>query len=301
MRGLIPFLLSCSCLYSAVVDGVATVSTVEGTGEIVAQASKPLLKGVTFTDGNRVKTADKSSAIVLLSNGSKVLVNPNAVVHFKVLKQEDGSLLPPDPENKSQKEKGASITEIEVESGKVIGDVKKLVPNSVFTLKTPVGTVTIKGTVFSVAYQVNKDGTASFAVGCLVGRVSVQMADPKIAPISLPAGKQLTMTAPQPPAQQQGGEKPPEKQGDKPKGEDNKGEQPKGEDAPPPPPMKMEVAPLPPAEMKAMVLATPDRPPPPPNAPPPPPPAKADALDNIMQKLEEALQPQQVNPSPTGG
>lgn len=299
MRCLISFLFSCSCLYGVAVDGVATVSSVEGTGEVVSQASKPLLKGVTFGGGNRVKTADKSSAIVLLSNGSKVLLNPNAVVHFKVLKQEAGSLLAPDPDNKSQKETGASITEIEVESGKVIGDVKKLVPNSVFTLKTPVGTVTIKGTVFSVAYQQNKDGTASFSVGCLVGRVSVQMADPKIAPISLPAGKQLTMTAPPAPPPQQGGEKPAGKEGDKPKGEQGK-----GEDAPPPPPMKMEVAPLPPAEMKAMVLATPDRPAPPPNAPPPPPPAPAQtasALDRVIQETADAVMKQQVNPSPTGG
>lgn len=299
MRGLIPFLLSCSCIYAVSVDGVATVSAVEGVGEVVSQASKPLAKGVTFTDGNRVKTADKSTAIVLLSNGSKVLLNPNAVVHFKVLKQEAGSLLTPDPENKSQKETGASITEIEVESGKVIGDVKKLASGSVFTLKTPVGTVTIKGTVFSVAYQQNKDGTASFAVGCLVGRVSVQMADPKIAPISLPAGKQLTLTAPAPsappPPSGAGGEKPKE---DKPKGEESK-----GEEAPPPPsPMKMEVQSLPPAEMKAMVLATPDRPPPPAMAPPPPPPpASTDAINNVIQRLPEILEATQINPSPTGG
>lgn len=290
------FLLVCSSALGAVVDGTMVVSSVEGSGEVISTSTKPLLKGVTFGQGSRVKTDPKSTAIVMLSNGSKCVVTPEAVVHFKVLKQEEGSLLTPDPENKSQKEKGASVTEIEVESGKVIGDVKKLAPNSVFTLKTPVGTVTIKGTVFSVAFFKNKDGTASFAVGCLVGRVSVQMADPNVAPISLPAGKQLTLTAPQPSAPQQGGDQPAGKEGDKPKGEQGN-----GEDAPPSPPMKMEVAPLPPAEMKAMVLATPDRPPPPPNVPPPPPAVKSDALDNIIQKLEEVLQSNQVNPSPTGG
>jgi hypothetical protein len=292
-------------LYAVSVDGVATVSNVEGSGEIVSQASKPLAKGVTFGEGNRVKTADKSSAIVLLSNGSKVLVNPNAVVHFKVLKQEDGSLLSPDPENKSQKEKGASVTEIEVESGKVIGDVKKLASGSVFTLKTPVGTVSIKGTVFSVSYQQNKDGTASFSVGCLVGRVSVQMADPRVAPINIPAGKQLTLTAPTPnalpPPPEKGGEKPKEKEKEKEGEKPKEGEQPPKEEPPAPPPMKFEVEALPPAEMKAMVLATPDRPPPPPPAPPAPPPAKVDEVDKVIMRLEEVLKPQQTNPSPTGG
>ena len=294
------FLLSCSFAFAGAVDGVATVSAVEGSGEIVSTASKPLLKGVTFGDGNRVKTAPKSTAVVMLSNGSKVIVNPDAVVHFKVMKQVEGSLLTPDPDNKSQKETGASVTEIEVESGKVIGDVKKLVPNSVFTLKTPVGTVTIKGTVFSVAFTQNKDGTQSFAVGCLVGRVSVQMADPKIAPISLPAGKQLTLTAPPAPASQPpaGGESGNKKEGGKKEGGEAPAEQP-----PPPPPMKMEVAPLPPAEMKAMAIAVPNATPPPP--PPPPSPApqptQAQALDRVIQETANTVMKEQVNPSPTGG
>jgi hypothetical protein len=281
-------LLVCASAHGAVVDGVATISKVEGTGEVVSATSKPLLVGVTFPQDTRVKTAEKSSAVVMLSNGSKVVVNPDAVVYFKVMKQEAGSLLAPNPEDKSQKETGASLTEIEVESGKVIGDVKKLVPNSVFTLKTPVGTVTIKGTVFSVEFKKDKDGNAVFNVGCLVGRVSVQMADPKVAPVSVPAGKCLTMTAPPaPPPTQGGGEK----------GDD------KGGEKPAPPPMKMELAPLPPAEMKAMVLAVPTATPPPappPNAPPPPP-AQAQALDRVIQETADAVMKEQLNPSPTGG
>jgi hypothetical protein len=292
------FLISCSSALGAVISGKAIVTSVEGSGEIVSETSKPLLKGIAVEEGTRVKTVEKSTAIVLLSNGSKIIVNPEAVVHFKVMKQEEGSILLPDPDNKSQKEKGASVTEIEVESGKVIGDVKKLVPNSVFTLKTPVGVVTIKGTVFSVAFTKNKDGTASFAVGCLVGRVSVQMADPRVAPVSLPAGKQLTMTAPQGPPPQQGGDKPAEGSGDKPKGEKGK----PSEKAPPPPPMKMEVTPLPPAEMKAMVMAVPNANPPPagppPGAPPPPP---SQALDRVIQETENSVRKEQLNPTPTGG
>ena len=295
----IPLFFLLSCAYAIGVEGVATVTAVEGSGEVVSTASKPLAKGVTFNGGSRVKTSAKSTAIVMMSNGSKVLVNPDAVVHFKVLTQAEGSLLTPDPDNKSQKETGASVTEIEVESGKVIGDVKKLAPGSVFTLKTPVGTVTIKGTVFSVAFTQNKDGTQSFAVGCLVGRVVVQMADPKIAPISLPAGKQLTLTAPPAPATQQQptGEKP----ADKKEGDKKEGDAPA--EQPPPPPMKMEVSPRPPAEVKAMVLATPDRPPPPAMAPPTPPPSPAgNPVDNVINQLNRLeLSEQVINPSPAGG
>jgi hypothetical protein len=282
--------------YGEAVDGYLTCTVLEGTGKIVGKDNQPLVKGVVFKPDQRVSTDANSTANIFLSSGSKLILNPESVVYFKVLKQVDGSQQKAPEDNKTVKETGPSIVEIEVESGKVIGDVKKLVPNSVFTLKTPVGTVAIKGTVFSVAFTQNKDGTQSFSVGCLVGRVQVQMADPKVAPISVPAGKQLTLTATaQPPAQngpKADGEGKKEG-GDKPKDGEN-GEQP----PPPPPQMKLEA--LPPAEIKQMVVARPDAPPPPPPAPPAPP-VKADALDTVIQKLQDSLNSQQVNPSPTGG
>ena len=263
---------------------VAGAETVDGTGVLIAQEGtatadgKPItLKGM-FKSGAKVATAEKSTASVFLSTGSKILMTPNSVVHFKVVKQVAGSEQTPPEDGKSQKELGASITEIEVESGKVIGDVKKLAKESVFTLKTPVGTVSIKGTVFSVEFVKNKDGTVSFNVGCLVGRVAVQMADPSAKPMAIGAGQKLSVSA-NPEA--------------------------KGENGKPPPPPKMEIAPMPPAEMKVMA-ANSSQPPPPAFAPPPPPKgpdaSKMDAaIQKVVDEIEHSVNKQQVNPSPTGG
>jgi hypothetical protein len=291
-------LLASLVAYGEPVNGYLTCSVLEGTGKISGVDNQPLVKGAVFKPDSKVATDAKSTANIYLSNGSKLILNPDSVVHFKTLKQEDGSQQKTPEDNKSMKETGASVTEIEVESGKVIGDVKKLYSGSVFTLKTPVGVVSIKGTVFSVAYQQNKDGTASFSVGCLVGRVQVQMADPRVAPISIPAGKQLTMTAlptptaPPPPPKANGEEK---KEGDKP------ADKPRDEEAPPPPPMKIQVEALPPAEMKQMAFARPEAPMAPP-PPPPPQPANGSTVDNLINQLNRLeLSEQVTNPSPTGG
>lgn len=265
---LLALLFWTSSVLGAIVDGNATVTTAKGTGKVEAT---PLAKGGLILNGQRIYTDKDTQAILWLSNGSRMVVNANAVVHFKTMKQEAGSLQPFNPEDKSLKETGPSITEIEVESGKVIGDVKKLAPMSVYTLKTPVGTVSIKGTVFSVEYKKNDDGTVAFNIGCLVGRVTVQMADPKVAPVSIPAGKQLSVSAP--------------------------AGAPAGGGAPPP---KMSLAPMPPSEMKAINANSSQPPPPPPKDSAPPPRAPA-ALDALIRNLEVTELKETLNMSPTGG
>lgn len=304
-------LLFCLSAYGEVVDGNAVITTVNGTGKV---NDTPYAKGSLILKEQRIFTDKESSVILWLSNGSRMVVNQNAVVHFKVMKQEAGSLQAPNPEDKSQKETGASITEIEVESGKVIGDVKKLASNSIYTLKTPVGVVSIKGTVFSVEYKKNDDGTVAFNIGCLVGRVTVQMADPNVPPVSVPAGKQLSISAPAPAPTQQndgqkGGEKKEEKKEEK-KSEDKKeekqkdgekkeGDKPEPNKPAPPPPMKMQLEAMPAKEMAAIRIA--DVPPPPPPSAPAPPPMKADPLDRIIQQVEQNINKDQLNPTPAGG
>ena len=285
--------------FGAVIDGEIIATLVDGDAKLYAgQLQSSIANGSVIKAGNNLKTGDKSKAELFVSNGIRLVVLPNSSLSVKILKQEEGSFIKPNPENKSVKESSASITEFEVESGKVIGDVKKLASMSVFTMKTPVGVVKIKGTVFSVEYKLNKDGTASFNVGCLVGRVVVQMADERIPPVSVPAGQQMSVSAPPPPPPQKDGEKPSQQEvqpKDKPENKD-------GQPAPPPP-MKIEVKALPPVEMKEM-SARMDTPPPP--TPPPPhpaqkPQAEASALDRIIQNVEYEVRKEQVDPSPSGG
>lgn len=284
------FLLLAPLSFGAIVDGEGIVTLVEGETKVLnGQTVSNLDKGSIFKAGNSLKTGDKSKAELFLSNGIRLVMLPNSSLVVKTLKQEEGSFIKPNPENKSVKETSASLTDFEVESGKVIGDVKKLAPMSVFTMKTPVGIVKIKGTVFSVEYKINKDGSASFNVGCLVGRVVVEMADPRIPPVSVPAGKQMAVSAPQGGLPQSGGDKPP--QG---------GEGPKDKA----PPMQVEVKSIPPFEMKEMAVRVSVQQPPPPPPPQPNGPAQGQApaaLDRIIQEVGQQVMEKQVDPSPTGG
>jgi hypothetical protein len=125
--------------------------------------------------------------------------------------------------------------------------------------------------VFSVEYKKNDDGTVAFNIGCLVGRVVVQMADPKIQPVSIPAGKVLTVSA-------------------------NPGAPGTG----PGPAPKLSLAPMPPAEMKSISAGSSQPPPPPPNEAAPPPRAPA-ALDAVVRGLETTELRETLNLSPTGG
>lgn len=287
-----------SSAIAGLVDGQGTITVLEGQAEvIVGEKATPASVGAVFKDGNGIRTGEKSKAELFLSNGIRLVMLPTSTINVKNLKQGDGSLIAPPADNKPVKETSQSFTDLEVVSGKVIGDVKKLASGSTFTLKTPVGVVNIKGTVFSVEYKVNKDGTQSFNVGCLVGRVTVQMADPRIAPVSIPAGKQMSITAPPVKAVTEMPLPPPEK---KDGGKDDKKEGPKEDAPPPPPPLEVKMEALPPAEIKQLVISAPTQPPPPPPAPPPPP--SAGAVDNVINKLEKLeLSEQVTNPSPTGG
>jgi hypothetical protein len=250
-------------------------------------------------------TGADSSYEVFLSNGTKLIVAKDAVVLFKTLKQIEGSAIPVPPDGNPVKESDASVTEIEVEKGKVVGDVKKLDKQSAFTLKTPVGTVRIKGTVFAIEIVPNKDGTFQFNVACAKGLVQVEVPGMKGGAMSIKPGQQLTMKAPamQPMSNAPVGAPPAEKkEGDAPKGE---GDGPKGDKPAPPPaeapemkvePMKAGLIPVNLPGHSAAELA-----PPPPGPPPPPPAAGPAALDNMIQRIQDTVNQEQLNPSPTGG
>lgn len=286
---------------AGLIDGTITVTKATGTAELLGSPPKGVGLAAQFPPNSRLGTGADSTYEVFLSNGTKLIVNKDAVVFFKTLKQIEGSILPVPADGNPVKESDASVTEIEVEKGKVVGDVKKLDKQSSFTLKTPVGTVRIKGTVFAVEIVPNKDGTFQFNVACAKGLVQVEVPGMKGGALSIKPGQQLSMKAPalQPIANQPAMPPPAKKEegGDKPKGEGDK-----PADAPPPAP-EMKVEP-----MKAGLIPvslpghTAGELAPPPPGPPPPPPANAPAaLDNLIQRVQDTVNREQINPSPTGG
>ena len=289
MRRLVLLLLP--ALAFAVEDGPITIVEAKGKGRVsTGMGLRDMVQNLAFKPGSAIITEADGTATLWLGNGSKLIVMPDAEVSLNVLKLVGEPVIYPE-DGKSIRERSPSVTEIEVIKGKVVGDVKRLAPESVYTLKTPVGIVRIKGTVFAVEFKRNADGTGVFNVGCARGLVQVEMPGMK-APVAIKPGMQLSMSAaaPPPPASKPADGQP---AGDKPPAVETA--------APPPPPPAFNLAPLPPSpEVNAAIISHGGPPPPPPNAPPPPP-EKPSALDTIMQNVEQAVHKGQLDLSPTGG
>jgi hypothetical protein len=169
--------------------------------------------------------------------------------------------------------------------------------------------VRIKGTVFAIEIVPRKDGTFQFNVACAKGLVQVEVPGMKGGAVSIKPGQQLSMTAPaMQPMSNAPAAPPAEKKEEKGEGKKEEGDKPKPEgekpaDAPPPPP-EMKVEPMKEGliPMNLPGHAPGELAPPPPGPPPPPPPASSPAaLDNMIQRVQDAVNKEQLNPSPTGG
>jgi hypothetical protein len=117
--------------------------------------------------------------------------------------------------------------------------------------------------------------------------------------MAIKGGQQLSMSAPAPkPAQQAA----PEQKGEEKKGDDKEkpADKPAPKDDAPPPPPEMKIEPLK-ADTFANIPNFTPPPPPPAAAPPPPPAATPQALDNMIQRVQDNVNREQLDPSPTGG
>ena len=103
----------------------------------------PLQTGEMLKTGAVVKTGAKSQADLFLGiNGSMLRLAANTELKFTRLAIEQSTIEP------------IAQTEMELISGRVIGNVRKLPMGSSYVIKTPKGVAKVKGTV----YDINADG-----------------------------------------------------------------------------------------------------------------------------------------------
>ena len=103
----------------------------------------PLQTGEMLKTGAVVKTGAKSQADLFLGiNGSMLRLAANTELKFTLLAIEESPIEP------------IAQTEMELISGRVIGNVRKLPMGSSYVIKTPKGVAKVKGTV----YDINADG-----------------------------------------------------------------------------------------------------------------------------------------------
>ncbi len=182
---------------AALQNGKVEVGVVKGTASLTdPQAKKtPLAKGIVFEEGYRVDTDTESSAELILSNGSTLIVSPDTSLEVRTFRQVPSSLIIEGQYQKLDKEPSPSVTDILVYHGKVIGEARKLNPQSSYTIKTPAGVARIRGTIFSVEYAVDpKTGSGSMSIACIRGSVEATVSNTAAGPIPVPPGKAVTVT-----------------------------------------------------------------------------------------------------------
>jgi hypothetical protein len=128
--------------------------------------------GENLSPNARITTGEKSSAILLFTNGTIATVIQNTSVLIKVFLQskfEPNSGLV----NEMKSEPSSSNLRLDLEAGNLIVDVKKLNKGSSFSIHSPFGAVGIRGTQFHLYYRGGAsylevvEGTVDYAGGAL--------------------------------------------------------------------------------------------------------------------------------------
>ncbi|HJO08808.1 MAG TPA: FecR family protein [Verrucomicrobiota bacterium] len=126
-------------------EGQALVQAVSGEAKVSMDGSKwlPMRAGQLLKTGTIVKTGTDSQADLFLGvNGSMLRLTANSELKFNRLAVEESPIEP------------IAQTEMELISGRAIGNVRKLPIGSSYVIKTPKGVAKVKGTV----YDINADG-----------------------------------------------------------------------------------------------------------------------------------------------
>jgi hypothetical protein len=157
---------------AALQTGKVQAGKITGNVTIIDAKSqrKPLATGAVFQEGARVETGVDSTAELVFSNGASLLLIPGTLLEIRTFRQVPSAGIT-DPYRQIQADPSPSVTEVELSRGKVIGEVRKLNALSTFTVKTPAGLTRIRGTVFTVEYQMQNNGLGNHVSTCVRGMI----------------------------------------------------------------------------------------------------------------------------------
>jgi len=150
------FLFSASALLAANPTGSAKVLAVEGTAAAYDEGSsqgQPLGPGDILQEGTSISTGTLSTVDLVFSNGSMLTLEENTSLTLTELKQQayGGTAT----YESLQADPSQSQTLLDLNYGKVSGEVKNLRPGSTFNVDSPLGTAAIRGTIFTVEIRYN--------------------------------------------------------------------------------------------------------------------------------------------------
>jgi hypothetical protein len=161
--------------------------------------AKPVrvIPGQYYEQGSTFSTKGDSTIQLVFSNGATLLLSPNTTVVVRTFKQVPINLPTPGKYLEVDREPSPSVTEIIVEKGKVVGEVRKLNSQSSYTIRTGVGIVKIKGTIFTVAYAEDvAKGAGNIDTSCIRGSVDLTLFGSNTGAVPVEAGKRITAQGP---------------------------------------------------------------------------------------------------------
>jgi|ERR1043166_550670 hypothetical protein len=143
-------------------EGKAVVRAILGSAKYSSGGGvwAPLKVGQTLRPGSTIQTAADSTVDCFLgANGPVVRVTPDTTMAFDKLGV--------------TKTEGESVidTELNLSSGRILGNVKKLAAASKYEVKVPNGVAGIRGTDYEVRVTPNANGTFTVTVTCVTGQV----------------------------------------------------------------------------------------------------------------------------------
>jgi len=144
-----------SVAHAAVEKGTAKVLAVQGSAEISVDGNqwKALRRGEALHEGAWIRTSSSSATDLDLGrNGSQLRIMPNSTVALSALTYEDTGV------------ETVINTQIDLRSGRVIGNVHKLSAASKYEVKSPKAVATVRGT----RYDFQADGRLVVAEGSVV-------------------------------------------------------------------------------------------------------------------------------------
>lgn len=127
--------------------------------------------------GDTVETGPESLVVLVLPNGSTIALQPRSQLAITQVRQAPFTVPDLVVFDNLKPEPSASLSALELKFGEVVAQVRQLLPDSGFSLKTPVGTAGTAGGAFAVAYAENEERAAVLLLGNSKGLVRFTPAD----------------------------------------------------------------------------------------------------------------------------
>ena len=184
---------------AALQNGKIQTDVTVGEVYTIDAKAKPVrvIPGQYYEQGSTFSTKEDSTIQLVFSNGATLLLSPNTTVVVRTFKQVPINLPTPGKYLEVDREPSPSVTEIIVEKGKVVGEVRKLNSQSSYTILTGVGIVKIKGTVFTVAYSADSaKGAGNIDTSCIRGSVDLTLFGSNTGAVHVEPGKRITAQGP---------------------------------------------------------------------------------------------------------